>query len=246
MLTKRNAMVNCAAGLLGCGYIYGATGWVCTQRRLSQQAEQYPQYADLIWKYGPMWMGKRCFDCAQLTRTVAKEAGVSLPSGSNSQWRASGIWQEVGTIDDLPDEGGLFLYTMSDGKMIHTGISIGSGEEIDARGHAYGVVRRRIADTSFTHWARLNIDYDASADAPNPEPQKENRRTLRKGMTGEDVRDLQTQLLMLGYSLAPYGADGSFGSVTRDAVIRFQKDHGLTADGIVGSATWRMLDSMKA
>ena len=65
-------------------------------------------------------------------------------------------------------------------------------------------------------------------------------------MTGEDVRDLQTQLLMLGYSLVSYGADGSFGSVTRGAVIRFQKDHGLTADGIVGSATWRMLDSMKA
>ncbi len=244
MPSKREAMVARAVSLLGSGYIYGATGWVCTQRRLDQQARQYPQYASLIRRYGPRWMGLPCYDCAQLTRVVAQEAGVLLPSGSSSQWRAANVWREKGLIDELPDEAGLFLFTITGTTMTHTGVSIGGGEEIDARGHAYGVVRRRIADTSFTHWARLAIDYDAQADAPNPPPPEQTRRTLRRGMRGEDVRDAQQRLITLGYSLEPYGADGQYGAKTVAAVRAFQRDHALGADGIAGSATFAMLDAV--
>ena len=35
--------------------------------------------------------------------------------------------------------------------------------------------------------------------------------------------------------------DGIFGTKTRDAVIQFQRDNNLTADGKVGSATWKAL-----
>ena len=72
MPTKREAMTAKAKSLVGCGYVYGATGWICTRRRLDQQARQYPQYADLIYKYGPKWQGRPCYDCAQLTRAVAQ------------------------------------------------------------------------------------------------------------------------------------------------------------------------------
>lgn len=242
MPTKREAITARAMALLGCGYIYGATGWVCTRARMEQQKRQYPEYASLIDRYGPRWLGKPCYDCAQLTRTVAKEAGVALPSGSNSQWRAQGVWAQRGAIDTLPQEAGMFLFTMTGSRMTHTGVSIGGGEEIDARGHAYGVVRRRIADTSFTHWARLNIDYDAQEDAPNSLPPVESRRTLRTGMAGDDVRQMQQKLIALGYSLEPYGADGQFGRVTKAAVQRFQRNHALAADGIVGAMTWAALD----
>ena len=67
-------------------------------------------------------------------------------------------------------------------------------EEVDARGHAYGVVRRPISGTSFTHWARLNIDYDAPDTAENPTPAVQ--RTLRMGSGGEDVRTLQSLSLI--------------------------------------------------
>ena len=245
MPSKREAMTEKALSLLGCGYIYGATGWICTQKRLDEQAKQYPVYADLIYRYGPKWFGKPCYDCAQLTRAVAKEAGISLPSGSTSQWRSAGVWQQKGRISDMPDEAGLFVFTVKNGETTHAAVTIGGGETVDARGHAYGVVRRRLADASYTHWARLAVDYDAPA-------QKENKRrpspwpTLRMGSRGDAVRRLQRILQELGYSLGIAGIDGVFGSMTQAAVRRFQRDHGLEADGVVGAMTWDMLMMLEA
>lgn len=243
-MTKREAIAGRTLSLVGCGYVYGATGWICTRARLEQQARQYPLYAPMILRYGPKWIGRRCFDCAQLTREAASAAGMRLPSGSSSQWRDAQAWKERGTIDTLPDEPGLFLFTQKLGRMTHTGVSVGGGWEVDARGHAYGVVRRRIEDTSFTHWARLAVDYDAEADAPNPSPEP-GKRTLRRGMSGEDVRALQSRLLVLGYDVGRAGADGVFGRGTRDAVVQFQKRAALAADGVVGPMTWSALDSAK-
>ncbi|MGN0775261.1 MAG: peptidoglycan-binding protein [Candidatus Ventricola sp.] len=243
MPTNREAMTARAISLLGSGYIYGATGWICTRARMEQQKKQYPEYASLIDRYGPRWLGKPCYDCAQLTRTVARAAGVALPSGSNSQWREKNVWKERGTIDTMPDEAGLFLFTMTGSKMSHTGVSIGGGEEIDARGHAYGVVRRRIAQTSFTHWARLNVAYDEETGEESKAPPVESRRLLRNGMAGDDVRAVQAKLITLGYPLEPYGADGHFGLITRAAVRLFQRNSALAVDGVVGPKTWAMLDS---
>ena len=69
--------------------------------------------------------------------------------------------------------------------------------------------------------------------------------TLRRGSKGEYVTLLQTKLIQLGYSLPKYGADGSFGAETEVAVKAFQRDHSLTADGVVGKATWEALETGK-
>ncbi|MFR5796238.1 MAG: hypothetical protein ACLUI3_12295 [Christensenellales bacterium] len=47
-----------ALALVGCGYIYGATGWICTRARMEQQMRQYPTYAGQIERYGKKWLGK--------------------------------------------------------------------------------------------------------------------------------------------------------------------------------------------
>lgn len=56
-------------------------------------------------------------------------------------------------------------------------------------------------------------------------------------MKGEDVRAAQKALIAKGYSCGNGGADGQFGDGTKDAVMRFQKAHGLKADGIIGKDT---------
>jgi murein L,D-transpeptidase YafK len=64
-------------------------------------------------------------------------------------------------------------------------------------------------------------------------------RTLKYGMIGGDVQDLQNILNNKGYGIGY--ADGIFGWKTKTGVIKFQQDAGLTADAIVGLATFKAL-----
>ena len=45
----------------------------------------------------------------------------------------------------------------------------------------------------------------------------------------------------MGFSCGSSGADGDFGTNTYKAVIVYQKQNGLEADGIVGKNTWNKL-----
>lgn len=63
-------------------------------------------------------------------------------------------------------------------------------------------------------------------------------RLYKLSDSGDPVRDIQGRLLALGYDLA---VSGSFTDETEAAVRAFQVDRGLTADGVVGPETWRVL-----
>ncbi len=62
---------------------------------------------------------------------------------------------------------------------------------------------------------------------------------LRQGSKGGEVKEVQRRLKEWGYYNG--NVDGVFGAGTRSAVIAFQKKNGLTADGVVGKATYRAL-----
>jgi len=59
------------------------------------------------------------------------------------------------------------------------------------------------------------------------------RATIRQGSRGDDVAALQARISAT--------VDGRFGPKTRDAVVRFQRQAQLLADGIVGPMTWSAL-----
>jgi peptidoglycan hydrolase-like protein with peptidoglycan-binding domain len=74
-------------------------------------------------------------------------------------------------------------------------------------------------------------------------------RTLRSGMSGADVRELQIRVA--GYAAgAPQQTyvkiDGAFGSGTTAAVQRFQQSHGLSADGVAGPRTQAALNALES
>lgn len=69
---------------------------------------------------------------------------------------------------------------------------------------------------------------------------KGKRPVLRSGSRGAWVLDLQDQLAGLGYTLGR--KDAEFGPRTLAAVVAFQTENGLTADGIVGDRTWSALE----
>lgn len=66
---------------------------------------------------------------------------------------------------------------------------------------------------------------------------------LKQGMTGDEVYKLQVKLQEFGY--LEDGPDGKFGSKTKLAVIQFQLDCGLEADGVAGPATINALRDYK-
>lgn len=71
------------------------------------------------------------------------------------------------------------------------------------------------------------------------------RRTIKwtlPMMQGSDVVIIQRILVSKGYDIGSYGVDGKFGKNTETAVKKFQAEHGLKVDGIVGVKTWAMLE----
>ena len=68
--------------------------------------------------------------------------------------------------------------------------------------------------------------------------------TLRMGMTGSEVRQMQERLIALGYLEGK--ADGVYGSSTANAVIAFQRTNGLAKDGVAGPKTLQAIYSGKA
>ena len=57
--------------------------------------------------------------------------------------------------------------------------------------------------------------------------------TIKKGSKGELVKIVQNFLGIL--------SDGDFGRKTEIAVMKFQMDNGLMADGVVGNNTWKLM-----
>lgn len=64
---------------------------------------------------------------------------------------------------------------------------------------------------------------------------------LTEGMTGSDVRDLQSYLALIGRTIPEIpevAVDGIYGQNTKNAVAAFQKFYGIPETGYVGPLTW--------
>jgi hypothetical protein len=126
---------------------------------------------------------------------------------------------------------------------------IGRGVEFCAGHKEYALPQGRKSDPSvdmITFRASISTFMNGTAPPPVLIPPNEpppapgappGRPTLRRGSTGELVKQLQTELGLT--------ADSNFGSETEAAVRFFQRNRRLVPDGIVGPATWAALDAMQ-
>lgn len=175
------AAIEKALSLVGQGYIYGAKGQLCSPAFRNRQAAQYPGQAKTILGVGAKWDGVPVWDCAQLTRAVAAAAGVSLPSGATSQWNKA-EWARKGEIAGIPQGEAVFVYRRQAGSatvMAHTGLALGDGTCVHARGTAYGVVRQKMTEYAWTHWAVPRAA--GNAEGANGMSETENLYTVTGG-----------------------------------------------------------------
>lgn len=94
-------------------------------------------------------------------------------------------------------------------------------------------------DIQVTHskghtWVCLtNGDKTGASNEPE-KVYKLGERILTNGCEGDDVKELQTYLIDLGFDCGTWGPDGDYGDATEIAVKEFQEKHKLDVDGEYG------------
>lgn len=260
MAFKSSELVEFCKKMVGQPYWYGTVVYRCTESRLTAKAKQYPSHysSSRMSKYRKAIAERKvCMDCVGMIKgffwTNGGQGVVEYINGGGdfaNTYQSNGCpdksangmlsWckqQGVawGTIDTMPDKAGIPVYMNH-----HVGLYIGNGEVIEARGFSYGVVKTKLKDRPWKHWAYLPdslIDYNET-----PKPTKDlGYRLLHRtspNLRGDDIAELQTRLTKLGYDCGK--ADGVFGKKTETAIIAFQTAVGIEIDGKFG------VESLKA
>jgi hypothetical protein len=160
------------------------------------------------------------YDCSGLVQTSYKAAGVHPPRVSRQQY---GAGKQV-SLRSLRT-GDLLFYARdtSDRRTIHhVGMYLGAGRMVEAPNRQAPV---RIASI----WRP-----GCSARRPG----LRGMLPIEPGERSNAVAAVQQRLAANQRCLT---IDGEFGPRTLAAVVAFQRDHGLTPDGVVGKGTWGKL-----
>jgi len=167
-----------------------------------------------------------------------------------------------GRYDQTPKLGDQVFINVN-GQIGHTGIvvEISNTSITVVEGNSSDRVQKLIYDRGSSHIAGYgHPKYDEPPEAKQPEDEpplalpKENGQTvlvsvplLKRGSTGNTVKNAQTLLIRHGYSCGGRvisgreNPDGDFGPTTEKAVKSFQHLRKLVPDGEIGKDTWTSL-----
>lgn len=239
------------------GYIWGQMGATWTAAKQASLEKNYNSNPTglssykLSAQYGSKWIGHRVWDCAGLCRWAAKEHGIAIHAGSNLIWR-NDLAKRGAITAGMQLPVGALVFTGTENDHPHIGIYTGNGLVTEAQGTKAGCVQTPLTASKWKWWGLIKgVEYDVIPDsvpagtAPEQKPAEPSSsstwQTVRKGNKNTYVKQMQTMLDKLGYSLGICGVDGDFGTATEKAVKEFQRDHNLTQDGVCGPKTWEAL-----
>lgn len=190
------------------------------------------------WFYGHSVSGTSYPWCATFICWVFKGTGL-VPKTASCQNMLE-YFEGSNQIVKNPKAGDIvfFKYSTNNRRTNHVGLVIAvngstittiEGNTSQTSQDNGGKVLKRTRKANIVAYARPKYEGVSTVDISG-------RKTLRMGSRGDDVKYLQSRLVALGYHVG--GIDGIFGVNTCNAVIDFQSDHGLHADGVVGVKTW--------
>lgn len=250
------------------GYVWGTSGTMWTDALQQQKVRYMVTKYGSNWKnsesakkdnhygtamYAQKWVGRMVTDCSGLFVYAFRQNGGSIYHGSNSIWDRyctnQGKLTKGKRADGKPLLPGtaVFVYHADVDKRTHIGLYVGGGKVIEASGTTAGVITSDITHRKWAEWGELKgVSYEGGTDTPDVEPVTDGKPTLRRGSKGAWVTTLQTALKNRGYDLGSCGVDGDYGRATEAAVKAFQRDNGLTQDGVCGPKTWAALENAGA
>jgi len=199
-------------------------------------------YCDVFYD----WLFYKAFGDPLGREMICQPAG-SAGAGclySAQYYKNAGRWHTAN-----PRPGDQIFFSWSPGEYSHTGLveSVGNGEVRTIEGNTSDMVARRTYaqnDPRIIGYGRPRWELAGGSSSESGGTGGGSvGRILKKGCTGTDVTVLQENLMALGYDLGRWGADGDFGNDTYNAVVQFQRDHGLEADGEAGPDTLGALET---
>ena len=227
------------------GYIFGAVGqdprrmpdWYFTGQYSGKQLKQA-----LYWREH----ARRVWDCNGLAEGYYRDVtGVDIDARARDNYRSWCAPKGEGMIPAARRVPGAAVFKRSS-YIHHVGFLVapvevgrpgGDWYVIEAKGVMTGVIRSRLSENDWNCWGWMTKYFDYGEVNNDDAAPEAGPRLLKRGMRGEDVQELQENLIALGYALPRYGADGQYGAETEAAVRRFQESVALAADGIFGPAT---------
>ncbi len=194
--------------------------------------------------------------CATFVSAVAIQLGYTdiMPTECSCNkmielYKKLGVWVE--NENRTPNPGDILFYDWEDdgkgdntGRSDHVGIveKVASGKITVIEGNYKNAVTRRTLSVNGKCIRGYAVPkYDAEVAEKKEEVCTVELKVLKKGAKGNEVKAMQTLLIGYGYSCGSDGADGDFGSNTDKELRAYQKDHGLSVDGICGPKTWAKL-----
>lgn len=204
--------------------------------------------------------------CAAFVSWVYRHAGRALPAidhpwgysycpsavawaKKNKMWDADGHYQPGDIIffdwdiDGVADHTGIVV--ADNGQVVTTIEGNTSPDDSGSQSNGGGVYQRHRPHNATILGVLTASSWLVPAVAPLPVParpatQKTGpvRPVLSQGASGQAVTELQVALDHAGAHLV---VDGTFGPLTRAAVLSFQASNHLQADGVVGPQTWGAL-----
>lgn len=167
-------------------------------------------------------------------------------------------YKNNGRLYDTPEPGDqIFFYSSDKSRISHTGLvyavdtnyvytvegNTSSTSGVVANG---GSVEMKKYKLNYNRLAGFGRPAYSQGVEPAPALKLGDRLPLAKGDEGDDVKELQQNLIALGYDLGSYGADGEFGSKTDAAVRAFQQAEGLDVDGKFGAKSLAAMEAALA
>lgn len=197
MTKTANGLVEYANAQLGKPYWYGTYGNDATAELYDYKKKQYPKHYtanDFLNQYG-----ERVHDCVGLIKGYLwSDTPTSKPKYNATQDKsANGMYKackEKGSIATIPEIKGLLVWRSG-----HIGVYIGGGYVIEARGHAYGVVKTALKSRNWTNWGKCPyIEYETATDEVPVKTEKNINEIAQevidgKWGNGEDRKDRITK-----------------------------------------------------